>query len=155
MLPDPFELVDETWDGPSAPLFAAQLRISATRLDPGESAENLIAERGPIDFLAYLLALDTLAGGVGSRELLERSTTIAREALKHIDLLVVLPLTARNAIVPDVDEHLVLREAMNDILLDLIGDPDVVGECPDIVEITGDQTQRLAALEALTTGPTG
>ena len=155
VLPDPFELLDERWDSPSAALFAAQLRISAARLDPDESAEHLIAERGPIDFLAYLLALDDLMGSSSSRELLQRSTAITREALQHIDLLVVLPLTSMDGIVADADEYVALRDAMNDVLVDLIEDSDLVGEHAHVVEITGDRDQRLAALEALTTGPTG
>jgi hypothetical protein len=155
VLSDPFELVDERWDSPSPGLFAAQLRISASRLDPDESAEHLIAERGPIDFLAYLLALDDLTGAPRSRDLLERSAVITREALQHVDLLVVLPLTSKNEIAAHTDEHLVLRDAMNDALLDLIDDPDVVGEQPEVIEITGDRCHRLAALEALAVRPTG
>ncbi|MGK3952011.1 hypothetical protein ACLKM7_06750 [Microbacterium sp. I2] len=155
VLPDPFDLVDETWDRPNAALFAAQLRISADRLDPDESAENLVAERGPIDFLAYLVALDGLARASGSRELLERSTEITREALEHVDVLVILPLTEIDGIQPGIDEHLELRDAMNEVLLDLIGDIDVIGDHVKVVEITGDRRQRLGALEAVAVGATG
>lgn len=154
VLPDPFDLVDESWDSPSAALFAAQLRISAARLDPREAAENLIAERGPIDFLAYLMALDDATRASNSHELLERATVMTREALAHIDLLVVLPLTTSDEIAPDTDEHLALRDAMNDILLDLIDNCEIVGERANVVEITGDRSHRLAALEAIAVGPT-
>ncbi|MFE5409586.1 AAA family ATPase [Microbacterium sp. NPDC056569] len=152
VLPDPFDLVDETWDTPDASLFARQLRLSADRLDPEQSPENLIADRGPIDFLAYLMALDELTGAPGSRELLKRSTEITREAMQQIDLLVVLPLNAIDRIEPDIDEHSALREGMNEALLDLIDDPDVTGVGPEVVEITGDRSRRLAALEALIIG---
>ncbi|WP_231917847.1 hypothetical protein [Microbacterium pygmaeum] len=152
VLPDPFDLVDESWDSPSAALFAAQLRISAARLRPGEAAEDFIAERGPIDFLAYLLALDDVTRVSTSRELLERATSMTRDALAHIDLLVVLPLTTRDDVAPDADEHSALREAMNDVLLDLIDNPEVVGEGTNVVEITGDRSHRLAALETLAIG---
>ena len=155
VLPDPFDLMDETWDTPNAALFAAQLRVAATRLGSEESAGDVIAERGPIDFLAYLLALDDLTGTSSSREFLERSTTITAEALRHVDLLVVLPLTAFGPTAPDVDEHLDLRDAMNDILLDLIADPDLIGSRPRVVEIVGDRSERLAALESLAAGPMG
>ena len=148
VLPDPFDLMDEAWDSPSAALFAAQLRVAARRLDPVEAAENLIAERGPIDFLAYLLALDELTGASSSAELLQRALAITRDALGNVDLLVVLPLAARDQIVPGHDEHLALRDAMNDALLDLIEDSDVIGEGLKVVEITGDRDRRLAALEA-------
>src|SRR5579862_275829 len=70
--PDPFELLDETWDIPSAAMFVAQLRIAATRLHPSEATAHLVAERGPIDFLAYLRAMEELTGAAGSRELIER-----------------------------------------------------------------------------------
>lgn len=56
VLPDPFELVDED-DAVGAALFAAQLRIAADRLTDEPGRTHVIAERGPLDFLAYLLAL--------------------------------------------------------------------------------------------------
>jgi hypothetical protein len=149
VLPDPFDLLDESWDSPNASSFAAQLRISADRLDPHEWPGNLIAERGPIDFLAYLLALEELTGPSSSRQLLERSTEITREALSHVDLLVVLPLTATDAIEVGIDEHPELRDTMNDMLLDLIGDPDLIGQRLKVAEITGDRDRRLTALEVL------
>lgn len=155
VLPDPFDLVDEMWDGPSAASFVAQLRISADRLAPLEGPENLIAERGPIDFLAYLLALEELEGLSRSRELLARSTEITREALSHVDLLVVLPLTAIDSIEAGIDEHLELRDTMNDILLDLLSDSNVIGQRLEVAEITGDRDSRLAALEALAIRKTG
>ncbi|WP_249354143.1 hypothetical protein [Microbacterium sp. 2FI] len=154
VLPDPFDLVDESWDSPSAALFAAQLEISAARLYPDEAAENLIAERGPIDFLAYLTALDDTTGIPNSRELLERARTITREALAHIDLLVVLPLTTSDEMAPGADEYLTLRDAMNDVLLDLIDDSEIIGERTKVVEITGESSHRLAALEAFPIDPT-
>ncbi len=154
VLPDPFELVDEAWDSPSAALFAAQLGVSATRLHPDETAGPFVAERGPIDFLAYLLAVEDLTGAADSREVVGRSIEITRDAMKHVDLLVVLPITPADEIFAHPEEHLPLREAMNDVLLDLIADDDIVGSHPNVVEITGDRNQRLAALEALAVDPT-
>lgn len=152
VLPDPFDLVDESWDSPSVALFAAQLRISAARLDPGEAADNLIAERGPIDFLAYLLALDDATGISNSEELLERAFEMTREGLAFIDVLIVLPLNTWDEMAPGADEHVALRDATNDILLDLIDDSDLVGERAKVLEITGDRSRRLAALEAFVIG---
>ena len=57
---DPFELIDESDDRPAAAMFAMQLRLAADRLIEADSGEKIIAERGPLDFLAYLLALDEL-----------------------------------------------------------------------------------------------
>jgi len=149
VLPDPYELMDEAGDSPHPAMFATQLRLSAIRLDPAQSPGDLIAERGPIDFLAYLLAMEDRAGVSASHEVVERAFAITREALRHVDLLVVLPLTAGDGIRAGDDEHLWLRDAMNEALLDLIDDPDVIGERTRVAEITGDRGQRLALLEAL------
>lgn len=57
-------------------------------------------------------------------------------------------IAERGSIEVGIDEHLELRDAMNDILLDLLGDSDLIGQRPKIAEITGDRDSRLAALEA-------
>jgi len=145
VLPDPFELIDESWDGPAAGMFAAQLRVSAHRLQP--KGANVIAERGPLDFLAYLVALEEL-GAPSSPGLLERSAAITADALRHVDLLVVLPLEAEDPIEVSADEHLELRSAMNDALLDLVEDADLIGPRTTVAEIVGEPDERLARLES-------
>ncbi|MFF2389904.1 hypothetical protein [Agromyces sp. NPDC058104] len=150
VLPDPFELIDEGWDAPSASMFAAQLRIAAGRLHGDDHGDRFIAERGPIDFLAYLNALDELSGGTVPDELIARATATTLDALGTVDLLVVLPLAADDPIHVGGDEDLELREAMNQWLLELVDDPDVVAEHLRVVELSGDRGSRLAALEALT-----
>ncbi|WP_439592750.1 AAA family ATPase [Microbacterium sp.] len=142
VLADPFDLVDEMWDGPSAASFVAQLRVSAARLE-ADGPGDLIAERGPLDFLAYLTALDAPV----SREEWERMAQVTRRALEGVDVLVVLPLNSADAISVGADEDEELREAMNDVLLDLVDDPDLVGDGTRIVEIAGDREQRSARLE--------
>lgn len=154
VLPDPFELMDEFWDAPGPAMFAAQLRLAADRLSNGEHGSHLIAERGPLDFLAYLSALETLDEAPVSPHLWDRATGIVRDSLRLVDLVVVLPLVGSDALVAGADEHLALREAMNDALLDLIDDHDVVDERARVVEITGDRGRRLAALEAAVAGST-
>ena len=149
VLPDPFDLLDESWDAPGAASFTAQLRVAADRLLAEELGDDVVAERGPLDFLAYLVALDDLDSGSVSRELLARAAVLTAEALRTVDLLVVLPLDDRHPLVRDFDEHADLRDAMNSALLDLVDDPDLVGELR-VVELAGDRGERLAALEALT-----
>ncbi|MCI2959083.1 ATP-binding protein [Agromyces atrinae] len=150
VLPDPFELVDEAHDAPGASPFAAQLGLAAERLTSDASRRHLIAERGPLDFLAYLRALEELELASLDPAVLERAEQRTLDALSTIDLLVVLPLNARDRIDVGSDEHLELRETMNDVLLDLIDDPDVVGDRLTIAELTGTPEVRLAALEELT-----
>ncbi|GAA5203357.1 hypothetical protein [Microbacterium jejuense] len=149
VLSDPFDLLDEAWDAPGAGSFAAQLRIAADRLVADDLGDDVIAERGPLDFLAYLLALGDLTGDSVSHELRERAMALTAEALRTVDLLVVLPLDERHPLVHDFDEHAELRDAMNGVLLDLIEDPDLVGELR-VIELAGDRAARLAVLESVT-----
>ncbi|GAB3386574.1 hypothetical protein GCM10027568_05080 [Humibacter soli] len=148
VLPDPFELVDEADDAPDAALFAVQLRISAERLTSEDHGSDLIAERGPLDFLAYLLGLAELTGMHLDDGFLGGAIARTAAALRTIDVLVVLPLTASDPIYPATDEYLELRAAMNDALLDLLDDPDIVGSHLRVAELTGTPDERLAALEA-------
>ena len=145
LLPDPFELLDEAGDAPSGALFGAQLRISADRLRD-ETTGDVIAERGPVDFLAYLLALDDLGGHGLGREALAHAISLTRSAMSRVDLLVVLPLSARDAIPVGEEEHLELRQSMKERLLDLVDDPDVVGDGMVVAEVSGPPDVRLARL---------
>lgn len=150
-LPDPFELIDEIWDQPGVAMFTAQLRIAASRLIPeGQRPAHLlrIAERGPIDFLAYLVALEEIGRANVNDALFSsaRSSTIA--AMSCVDLLVVLPLTADDPFEPGVEEDRELRSAMNDALLDLVDDPELIGDRTTAVEIFGDPDQRCSSLQS-------
>lgn len=44
VLPDPFELLNESWDGPTASSFSAHLRVAADRLDPREASADFITQ---------------------------------------------------------------------------------------------------------------
>ena len=153
-LPDPFELIDEVWDQPGAAMFAAQLRIAAARLIPEEPASShlhSIAERGPIDFLAYLVALEEIDRTHINDALLSSARSITIEAMSYVDLLIVLPLTADDPCEPGVEEDRELRSAMNDALLDLVGDPELISDRTTVVEIFGDPGQRSSSLQSLVT----
>lgn len=141
VLPDPFELLDDALDEPDAGTFFDQLRITAARLR--DLPPDVIAERGPLDFLAYLSALEQLGRSGRAPELFERGLPIAVDALRHVDLVVLLPLNAADGIrVPD-DEDPRLRAAMNDALLELTDEllPDA-----EVLELTGDRARRLEQL---------
>ncbi|MEV8370258.1 AAA family ATPase [Microbacterium sp. NPDC064584] len=147
VMPDPFELIDESDDRPGPGMLLRQLRASADRLEQNDSP-TFIAERSPLDFLAYLLALDELGRGTASDEVIERARELTASALRHIDLLAVLPLSSADRIWVGDDEDPDLREAMDAALLDLLDDPDLIPATTHVIEITGDRATRLAALEA-------
>ena len=144
-LDDPFDdLLDEGENaGPAS--FLAQLAISAERLAECRDV-NLIAERGPIDFHAYLMAWEELGRGTVDGGLLARAMDRTAAALQDVDLLVVLPV-ADDISVPD-EEDPPLRSAMDEVLLRLVDDPELVD--PALLEtVSGDPATRLRQIEHL------
>ncbi|MBS1673539.1 MAG: AAA family ATPase [Actinobacteria bacterium] len=141
VLPDPFEYVDEDLGSGS---LVAQLRVSAERLLDPALPHSAIAERGPLDFLAYLAALDDLRRSARAAELLRREMPLAVDAMERVDLVVLLG--PEGIAVPD-EEDPELRDAMDEALLDLTDDPDLVGSAR-VLELRGSPAVRLAALEA-------
>lgn len=141
VLADLFETGDSIECG-DAGAFAAHLRFSAGRLLQLPPSSDVIAERGPIDYLAYLDALEMLGRSAHARTLFRGGVSDAAAAMRHVDLLVVLPLDEAESSSGD-DPH--LRSAMNESLLALTYDPDLIGEVR-VAEITGDRASRLAQL---------
>ena len=140
VLPDPFELVDESLGSGSV---VAQLRISAERLLDPALPDAVIAERGPLDFLAYLAAFDELGRSGTARDLLRREAPLAADAMQEVDLLVLLG--SEDIAVPD-EEDPELRDATAEALLDLTEDPDLTGTAR-VLELSGSPSERLTALE--------
>lgn len=153
--PEPYEWLTELRgesfaEEPDAQDFHRQLELSAERLRGYGASARVIAERGPIDFLAYLLALGDLRRGGDASSLVTPAVAIVAETLEHIDLLVVLPLNDADGMVPAESESLDLREAMNDRLLELIADDEFglfANARPRVIELAGPPAVRLAALE--------
>ncbi|MBL3698147.1 AAA domain-containing protein [Leucobacter luti] len=146
ILPDPYEYLDWADDAAGAGSFGAQLVLAAARLHE-PAAAPVLAERGPIDFLAYLLALEQLGRPGASAAALERGRRLTVRAAAAVDLQVVLPLHWDDAIRVGDDEDTELRAAMNDALCELSDDPDLTGAC-EVLEIAGTPALRLAQLEA-------
>ena len=91
VLPDPYEYIDASEEAAGAAAFGKQLAVTARRL-ARRAAEPQIAERSPLDFLAYLHALDALRRPGDAADLFELNFWVASRAMKNIDLLVLLPL---------------------------------------------------------------
>lgn len=143
VLGDPFDDIES--EAPTgAAGFVAQLRVTVSRLRETAGEGSVISERGPVDFLAYLTALEMLGRGDGG--LLSRAQELVESSLTHIDLIAVVPLDARRPIdVPD-DEDPELREAMESALLDALDDLERAGDAPPIVTLTGSPGERLTQL---------
>jgi hypothetical protein len=145
--PEPYEWMPEMSSEPAAEDFYRQLELSVERLRGYGPGEKMIAERSPLDFLAYLLALTDLGRSGRDCDLTASAAELAADGMANLDLLAVLLL---NGIVAPESEDLELRDAMNDRLLDLIAtDPySFFGSGrPRVVELHGTPQQRLQALE--------
>lgn len=147
VLGDPFdELLGDLLgdaDGPSPRLFVAQLRVAGERLRSAGDGD-LIAERGPLDFVAYLHAWRDLGRGAIDDEALERFEAQAAEAMRGVDLLVLV--RAPGIFVPD-DEDPELRAAMQEALFELAADPALTASAR-VEVLTGSPAERCAALAA-------
>ncbi|WP_226530923.1 AAA family ATPase [Microbacterium paraoxydans] len=143
---DPFDdLEDLVGDPAGEASFVGQLRIADARLRAAARQPDVIAERGPLDFAAYLMALERLGRSTGA--LLPRAIEIAEDSLAHVELVVLVPLDERRSIpVPD-EEDPALREAMDQALLDLADDLEHDARAR-FLTVAGDGATRLATLVA-------
>lgn len=154
--PEPYEWLEDVYgeasgDEPTTDDFWRQLELSVDRLRQYGRGAKMVAERSPVDFLAYMLALTDLGRAARDTQLVASAAELVASGLEHLDLLVVLPLNGRDGLaVPDAEDA-ELREAMNDRLLDLISTDEhafFTGGSPQLIEIHGTRAQRLRSLEA-------
>lgn len=143
VLPDPFEDLDLD-DPASEHSFAVQLRVTAARLRESAAASAVICERGPLDFLAYLTALEELGRSDGV--LLARAAEIVEASMAAIDLVAIVPLDGSRPIHVTGDEDPALRVAMDEALVGLVDDLERAGSVPHVVTIVGSPEERLRLL---------
>jgi hypothetical protein len=153
--PEPFVWLEELYGeqssaDPGAEDFYRQLEIGVERLCGYGRGDRMIAERSPLDFVAYLLALDDLGRGGRAAEFLPAALALAARGLAHLDALVVLPVKYGDGIDAPADEDPDLREAMNERLIQMVEGDEfglLEGGSLRITELDGAPHRRLAALE--------
>jgi AAA domain len=142
--PEPYVWLDELYAEPGVADFYRQLEICVERLRGYEPGADMIAERSPLDFIAYMLALHDL--GRGGHDILDAAVTLAESGLAHLDVLIVLPLNGGTEAPPDEDPE--LREAMNERLMEIVdGDEFGLLGTIQVGELHGTPQRRLAGLE--------
>ncbi|HEV7764084.1 MAG TPA: AAA family ATPase [Thermoanaerobaculia bacterium] len=153
--PEPYEWLQELY-GEASPQepgiddFYRQLELSVERLRTYERGASVIAERSPVDFLAYILAVIDLGREGRDCAAVASAAELAATGLASVDLMVVLPLIDQDRIVVPEAEDVELREAMNDRLLDLVAVDEYslfASGKPRVIEIHGTRSQRLRQLE--------
>ena len=130
--PEPYARLVEDYgeefsEEPTVEDFLRQLEFNLERL--GQHGENVIYERCPLDFLAYLNALDASV----PETLLKRIS----DAMQQLDLIVYLPLESESG-----GEYPKLRRAVDRQLSEILTSANVT-----VVEATGSTAQRLRAVE--------
>lgn len=132
--PEPYEVMvddygEEFSAEPRVEDFLRQLEFNLERLGQHARDEKVIYERCPLDFLAYINALDSSV----SDALMERIS----DAMRQLDLIVYLPLDDASD-----GEYPKLRRAMDHQLSEILTSTNVA-----VVEATGSSAQRLRIVE--------
>ena len=141
--PEPYtvmvgDLGEEFSAEPCVEDFRRQLEFNIERLSQYGADENVIYERCPVDFVAYIHALDPKS----AEELLDSIT----EAMQQLDLIVYLPFDATNA----TDEFPKLQRAVDQGLSAIFREDEfgiMSSTNAHVVEAKGPTDQRLRTLE--------
>ena len=147
------ELGGETYPEPTAESFFNQLDYHLQRLQKYQPGARVIFERCPLDYVAYLDGLLTLARPTADRHLAKQSIAIARAAVRWLDLIAFLPGDEIRVACEDEDPELrdVVNEALEHLLmndsLNLFDDGH-----PHVVQLTGSAEQRVEVLNSIEAG---
>ena len=133
--PEPYQTLVEDYGEefsaePCEEDFLRQLEFNLERLGQHAAGENVIYERCPLDFVAYLNALDANV----SETLQQRMS----DAMQRLDVIVYLPLDDAFG----DEEFPKLRRAVDRKLRELLDSANVA-----VVEATGSTRQRLRTVE--------
>ncbi|PWT93694.1 MAG: hypothetical protein C5B55_04120 [Blastocatellia bacterium] len=148
--PEPYvtlveEYGDEFSSMPSAQDFFRQLLFQVEQLTLHTVNGDVIFERSPFDFLAYILALRVLLRESISQALIEEVCHYCEAAIKQFDLIVFIPLD--DCIEIPVEEDTALREEVNSQLVEIFEELHASDKAT-IVEARGSTTQRLRLVES-------
>lgn len=117
--------------------FLRQLEFNIDRLTEHARTEDVIYERCPVDFLAYIEALEP--------NRIEPLVGPASVALKHLDLIVFLPIEETADL--DPEDYPRLRKAVNRQLTTILLDDELGVITTPVIEATGSTAQRLRIIQ--------
>ncbi len=123
-------------DEPGEEDFEIQLERSIALVTRNQDSDILF-DRCPVDFCAYLAALPSV-----SREAISEATSSARQAIQNLDLIVFVPLERPDRIEVPPEEGRRLRKRVDRILHEMLPD-DAWGFGIPVLEVSGTPTERL------------
>jgi len=137
---------------PSAEDFRRQLDYCVQKLGGYQNGDNVIFERCPADYLAYMSALQDLGRDSQPTKIAADSVLLARSAMKYLDIIVLVRLSEHDFDVPD-EEDPELRTLVDEKLeLILINNElELVTDHLLIVEASGSTNHRLQLLQGALT----
>lgn len=118
--------------------FYRQLEFNIERLKQHAQQEQVIYERCPIDFLAYIAVLDAHAA--------ETTIDVVSDSLQHLDLIVYLPLDDNEHIEAEYPK---LRKAVDRRLNAIYRDDEygiISANNIEVIEATGPTERRLRTI---------
>jgi hypothetical protein len=144
-----------TAEGPTPEGLESLLHYTVSALADHPPGARVIFERSPVDYLAYAAASRREWSRELRRAFLRAQIPAVRAAVRHLDVIVLLPVSDRGPILPRpgederfrrrVDDH--LRRALIDDEYDLFGD----GRSPLVRELSPVPSRQLVELDRLTT----
>ena len=140
--PEPYTVLVEDFgeefsDQPNVEDFRRQLEFNIDRLRQHAAGEKVIYERCPVDFLAYVDALEPLSVGA--------LLGPVSEAMQNLDLIVYLPLEDGQTI---ESEYPKLQRAVDRRLSKMLLDDELGIISTHVVGARGSTAQRLRVVEA-------
>lgn len=154
--PEPYYVLQEQFgihfaEEPTQESFITQLEYSLERNKFYEKKDNVIFDRCPLDYIAYLMCVAKRDFGNASLEHLGDLMRQIAMSIGRLELIVFLPIVDRHKIRPGADDDERFRFEVDHYFKQIYRE-DIYGlssdQQPQVVELWGDRQSRLARLEA-------
>ncbi len=152
---EPYHVLQEQFgidfaEEPTQQSFITQLEYSLERTNAYEKKDNVIFDRCPIDYVAYLMYLSKQNFGNTSLDHLNELMRQVAKSIERLELIVFLPIVEQHKIMVGYDEDERFRVAVDHYFKQIYRE-DIYGlfsgQPPEVVELWGDRKSRLARLE--------
>ena len=156
--PEAFETLGDDIDvtpgkGPSLEGLGALLAFTLGTVSAHSPGARVIHERSPVDYLAYAAARGGSRTGRAAR-FLATHVPLVRDALRHLDLIVLLPVSASGPIEAREGNDVRFRKRVDEALRRALVDDDHdlfgAGDSPRVVELPPLPERQLLELLRLT-----